>query len=113
MRGACARPWARPIGVIPGSSISARAGAAIRGKDGSPRWRWMSPTLLAAACYVELNPVRARLAERAGDWRWSSARAHLDGRDDALVRVAPLLALAPDWAAFLAGGLGAEEHAAI
>src|SRR5216684_9028316 len=57
------------------------------------------PYLLAAARYVELNPVRARLAERAGDWRWSSARAHLDGRDDALVRVAPLLALAPDGAA--------------
>jgi putative transposase len=71
------------------------------------------PYLLAAARYVELNPVRARLAERAGDWRWSSARAHLDGRDDALVRVAPLLALASDWAAFLAGGLSADEHAAI
>src|SRR6266436_6229492 len=71
------------------------------------------PYLLAAARYVELNPVRARLAERPGDWRWSSARAHLDGRDDAVVKVAPLLALAPDWAAFLAGGLGAEEHAAI
>jgi len=71
------------------------------------------PYLLAAARYVELNPVRARLAERAGDWRWSSARAHLDGRDDALVTVAPLLALAPDWAAFLADGLGADEHAAI
>jgi len=53
------------------------------------------PYLLAAARYVELNPVRARLAERAGDWRWSSARAHLGGRDDALVKVAPLLALAP------------------
>jgi hypothetical protein len=71
------------------------------------------PYLLAAAPYVELNPVRARLAEQVGDWRWSSAGAHLDGRDDALARVAPLLALAPDWAAFLAGGLGAEEHAAI
>jgi len=41
------------------------------------------------------------------------ARAHPDGVDDALVRVARLLALAPDWAAFLAGGLGAQEHAAI
>jgi putative transposase len=71
------------------------------------------PYLLAAARYVELNPVRARLAERAGDWRRSSARAHLEGRDDALVRVAPLLAPAPDWAAFLAGGLGADERAAI
>src|SRR5882672_11052106 len=47
--------------------------------------------LLAAARYVELNPVRAKLARRARDWRWSSARAHLDGLDDDLVRVHPLL----------------------
>ena len=33
--------------------------------------------LLAAARYVALNPVRARLASRAQDWRWSSVRAHL------------------------------------
>jgi putative transposase len=48
--------------------------------------------LTAAARYVALNPVRARLAERAEDWRWSSVRAHLAGRDDGLVEVAPLLA---------------------
>src|SRR5260370_14190019 len=34
------------------------------------------------------------------------ARAQPDGGDDALVRVARLLALAPAWTAFLAGGLG-------
>jgi putative transposase len=43
--------------------------------------------LLAAARYVALNPVRARLASRAQDWRWSSVRAHLVGRDDGLVIV--------------------------
>ncbi len=47
--------------------------------------------LMAAARYVALNPVRARLVERAEDWRWSSAGAHLLGRDDALVSVAPLI----------------------
>jgi putative transposase len=47
--------------------------------------------LLAAARYVALNPVRARLVARPEDWAWSSARAHLEGRDDALVRVSPLL----------------------
>ena len=47
--------------------------------------------LVAAVRYVELNPVRAWLAERAEDWPWSSARAHLAGRDDGLVAVAPLL----------------------
>jgi REP-associated tyrosine transposase len=71
------------------------------------------PHLLAAARYVELNPVRAKLARRARDWRWSSARAHLAGRDDDLVTVRPLLDLAPDWAEFLGEGLGAEDHAAI
>src|SRR5882672_4557138 len=47
--------------------------------------------LIAAARYVVLNPVRAGLVARAEDWAWSSARAHLAGRDDGLVRVAPLL----------------------
>jgi len=69
--------------------------------------------LLACARYVELNPVRARLVERPREWRWSSARAHLGGRDDALVSVAPLLELVPDWRAFLRQGLSEAEHAAI
>jgi putative transposase len=47
--------------------------------------------LLAAARYVALNPVRARLVSRADDWRWSSTAAHLRRRDDGLVTVAPLL----------------------
>ena len=47
--------------------------------------------LAHATRYVSLNPVRARLAERAADWPWSSARAHLAGEDDGLVRVAPAL----------------------
>lgn len=38
------------------------------------------PYLLAAARYAELNPVRARLAQSAAEWRWSSARAHLTCR---------------------------------
>ena len=58
---------------------------------------------LAAARYVELNPVRAGLVERPGDYPWSSARGHLDGRNDALAEVAPLLSLVPDWAGFLGG----------
>jgi putative transposase len=31
--------------------------------------------------YLENNPVRARLAKRADDWRWSSAPAHFAGKD--------------------------------
>jgi len=47
--------------------------------------------LMLAARYVALNPVRARLVRRPQDWAWSSLHAHLDGRDDSLVTVAPLL----------------------
>ena len=47
--------------------------------------------LAAAVRYVSLNPVRARLVARAQDWRWSSVRAHLYGRDDGLTTLAPVL----------------------
>jgi putative transposase len=55
--------------------------------------------------YVDLNPVRAAMVEAAADWRWSSAKAHLDRKPDEL----GLLALAemftwrdyPDWHRFL------------
>jgi putative transposase len=32
--------------------------------------------LMAAVKYVAMTPVRARLVERAADWRWSSVGAH-------------------------------------
>ena len=67
------------------------------------------PYLLSAARYVELNPVRARLVPSAGQWPWSSARPHLSGRDDGLVKVAPLLAMAGDWNALLDSALREEE----
>jgi putative transposase len=35
-----------------------------------------------ALCYVELNPVRAGLVRHAWDWPWSSARAHVTGKDE-------------------------------
>ena len=65
--------------------------------------------LLAAARYVELNPVRAGITKRPEDYAWSSARAHLAGRDDRLVKAGPLLDMVGDWATFLAGGLGEDE----
>ena len=46
--------------------------------------------LAAALRYVSLNPVRARLVERAQDWRWSSTRAHLRGKDDGLTALKPI-----------------------
>ena len=67
------------------------------------------PNALAAARYIELNPVRARLATHAWEYPWSSARAHLDGRDAPLVTVQPLLAMEPDWRSFLMTPWPSEE----
>ena len=62
--------------------------------------------LAAAARYVALNPVRARLVDRPEQWPWSSARAHLAGKDDQLVEVSPLLERLGDFAAFLGSASG-------
>jgi putative transposase len=44
-----------------------------------------------ACCrYIELNPVRARLADHPRRYAWSSYRAHAEGRDDPLVSFHPL-----------------------
>ena len=37
------------------------------------------PYLLAAARYLELNPVRAGLRPDAADWPWSGAKGALGG----------------------------------
>jgi putative transposase len=37
--------------------------------------------LWTALAYVEMNPVRAKLVERPGDYSWSSAAAHLGKLD--------------------------------
>ena len=57
--------------------------------------------LIHAARYVALNPVRARLCERAEHWPWSSVRAHLAATDDGLATIQPLLDRIGDFAAFL------------
>ena len=57
--------------------------------------------LLAAVRYVELNPVRAGLVQRAEDWPWSSASPHLAGVDDTLVHVAPMLERIACWQSYL------------
>lgn len=69
--------------------------------------------LLMAARYVETSPVAAGLVRRPGNWAWSSARAHLEGRDDALAAAAPLLDLVPDWADFLGQPVSGEEAARL
>lgn len=69
--------------------------------------------LLAAARYIELNPVRAGISETPDAYRWSSASAHLSGCDDRLVKVTPLLEIVSDWRKFLSAGVSKEEMAAI
>ena len=46
--------------------------------------------LAAASRHLLLGPVRAKLARRARDWRWSSARALLLGKADGLTLAGPL-----------------------
>src|SRR4030065_260441 len=65
--------------------------------------------LYLAARYVELNPVRAKLVKKPHEYRWSSAYAHIAGRDDRLVHVAPLLEMFGKWDDFLSRGLSDEE----
>jgi putative transposase len=68
---------------------------------------WLGP----GARYIELSPVKAGLVRRARDWRWSSARAHLAGESDSLVKAAPLLKRLGDWRGLLAARRGAAATA--
>ena len=66
--------------------------------------------LLACVRYVENNPVRANLSGRPESWRWSSAAAHMSGKDDRLVTVHPLLALINgDWMDYLRTPVSEDE----
>ncbi len=57
---------------------------------------------MAAIRYVEINPVRAGLVERAQDWEWSSARFHLGlEKRDRLLSEGTLFGLVGDWQSFL------------
>ena len=69
--------------------------------------------LLAAARYIELNPVQAGLVKKTGDYKWCSARAHFAGQDDILVKVAPLLGIVNNWQGLLKSDVTAEEKMTI
>jgi putative transposase len=71
------------------------------------------PHLYVSLRYIELNPVRAGLAARAEDWRWSSARGHLGLAPDSLVDPGPVRARIEDWRSFLDAGLDDEEREII
>ncbi|MEA5114887.1 MAG: transposase [Geobacteraceae bacterium] len=57
--------------------------------------------LLAAARYVELNPVKSKLCVHPEDYPWSSAPYHVDGKEDPLVKQSPLVEMAGDWKSYL------------
>jgi putative transposase len=66
--------------------------------------------LLAATRYIELNPVRAGLSSIPEEYPWSSAGAHIKGKNDDLVQVKPLLRIVGDWRRFLSGDVSTEEY---
>lgn len=65
--------------------------------------------LLAAARYIELNPFRAGLTDKAETYSWSSAPAHIKGKDDQLVKTSPLLHMVADWKDYISEDVSAEE----
>jgi putative transposase len=66
---------------------------------------------MSAIRYVELNPVRARLAASPDLWPWSSTVGRCSGMGDKLVRRERPAALAhvEDWLGFLGEGLSVDE----
>ncbi|MEQ1510277.1 MAG: transposase [Sphingopyxis sp.] len=63
--------------------------------------------LMVAVRYIENNPVAAGMVDRAEDWAWSSARAHIHMIDDRLTNVAILGQHIANWRAMLLHGLEA------
>ena len=61
------------------------------------------PYLMATVRYVERNPDAARLCRHPADWPWSSACAHIAGKDDSLVTVEPMLDRIDNWEVYLGG----------
>jgi putative transposase len=66
---------------------------------------------IAAARYIDLNPVRARLVAKPDEYHWSSAFAHMTGRDDGLTDLAESASLVDDWAGLLASDV--DESMAV
>jgi len=66
--------------------------------------------LIACARYIEINPVKRDYVKSAEQWKWSSAVAHINGKDDGLVKVKPLLSrVKKNWSDFLSEYTPSEE----
>ena len=58
--------------------------------------------LLAATCYILLNPVKAKMVKKPWDYKWSSARHHMMiDNNSFLVRDSLLRGLVGNWKDFL------------
>jgi len=59
------------------------------------------PYLYRCVRYIELNPVRAKLVAKPEEYRWSSAKAHISGQDDKLIKAQSLSGMTDDWNRYL------------
>ena len=56
---------------------------------------------LCSAKYIDMNPVRAKMVDTPGDYKWSSAAAHIEGKDDGFLKFNRLDEMVDSWAGFL------------
>ena len=77
--------------------------------------------LLACMAYLDLNPVRAGMVQRAADWRWSSHRHYIGQAQDRLLTPHPLawslgntpFAREAAYAALVQQGIAADQQRAL
>ena len=69
--------------------------------------------LMATVRYVERDPVVAKICGSPEHWKWSSARAHIKGEDDTLVRVSPMLDRVGSWRAYLSDSVNRNKEELI
>lgn len=70
--------------------------------------------LWTAVRYVELNPVRAGMVQRAENYEWSSARCHTRNYpDELLAPTRPFPGRVEDWSDWLTTDLPAEQVEAL
>ena len=71
----------------------------------------------ASIRYAELNPVRARMVDRAEDYSWSSAAAHCGIRNDDILsnelKQSNVSIRVDDWSSWLVAGENSTESALI
>ena len=57
--------------------------------------------LYAAIRYVERNPVRAKTVDKAWEYRWSSAKAHINKKKDRIIDNSFVAEDIKDWASYI------------